>query len=253
MNELVEKLIVHGAHHKMGTVWMSTTLRQVCEAFGLTFVKAPQRGESAQPPTDADVYFDGHSRFDLDALPDFRGSHMVRDLRDVVVSGYHYHLWTKEPWANRPLQRGQWKRFGHEQPAHDMTYVELLNSLPREEALHVEIRRLIPECQQLRDWDFGDPRFTELHFEDMMTDGDRLFGELFRWYGFDDRRADWAAEIAMRRHVSKIKDSGADTPHVRSGRAGQWVEVFSDAHKEAAKEVFGDLLVRMGYAEDLDW
>lgn len=253
MNDLVDKLIVHGARHKMGTVWMATTLRDVCAEFGLSFAQAPQHGEAPPVPADADVYFDSHSRFDLDALPDFRGSHMVRDLRDVVVSGYHYHLWTEEPWANRPLNSGQWERFGHPQPDHDMTYVELLNSLPKDEGIHVEIRRLTFECELLRGWDFDDPRFTELHFEDMMTDGERLFGELFRWYGFDQRLADRAAEIAMRRHVSKIQASAADVPHIRSGRSGQWIDEFTDAHKEAAKAAFGDLLVRMGYAESLDW
>ena len=27
---------------------------------------------------------------------------MIRDPRDVIVSGYFYHQWTDEPWANEP-------------------------------------------------------------------------------------------------------------------------------------------------------
>ena len=39
----------------------------------------------------------------------------------------------------------------------------------------------------------------------------------------------------------------------RKGRAGGWREIFEPAHKYAMKEVAGDLLVRLGYEEDLDW
>lgn len=246
-------LAVHGAHHKMGTVWMATTLRDISKEFGLTFQQAPHGLD--HPPVDdrTDIYFDGHTRFDPTTLREFRGSHMVRDLRDVVISGYHYHLWTDEPWANRPLNRGQRVRFGVPLDGPDLTYVELLNSLPKQEGVLVEMRRLEPLCTQLETWDFAHPAILEVHFEDMMAHGDELFARMFRWWGFDDRHADRAAEIAMSRHISKIKSRGNDDPHLRSGRAGQWVAEFDADHVAAAKERFGELLVRMGYESDLDW
>lgn len=247
------QLAVHGAHHKMGTVWMATTLRSIAREFNLTFQQAPHGLE--HPPIDpaTDIYFDGHSRFDPSTLREFRGSHMVRDLRDVVISGYHYHLWTDEAWANKPLGRGQRKRFGLPADGPDLTYVELLNSLPKHEGILTEMRRLETLCAQLEQWDFDHPSILEVHFEDMMRDGDRHFAELFRWWGFEPEFADRAAEIAMSRHISKIKSSGNDDPHLRSGEARQWEAEFEPDHIAAAKERFGGLLIRMGYESGLDW
>lgn len=250
---VLPQLAVHGAHHKMGTVWLATTLRDIARQFDLVFQQAPHSLDRPPVGPDTDIYFDGHTRFDPSTLREFKGSHMVRDLRDVVVSGYHYHLWTDEGWANRPLNRGQRKRFGVDLAGPDITYVELLNSLDRTDGLLVEMRRLEPLCAQLEAWDFDDPRILELHFEEMMEDGERLFVEMFRWWGFDDEHAERAAEIAMSRHISRIKGRGNTDRHLRSGRAQQWVAEFEPVHIEAAKERFGGLLVRMGYEADLDW
>jgi hypothetical protein len=237
----------------MGTVWFATALREIADEFDLVLQEAPHSLD--RPPVDRQthIYFDGHTRLDVATLPPFRGSHMVRDLRDVVVSGYHYHLWTDETWANRPLRPSQLERFGLELGGAKVTYVELLNSRSKSEGLLIEIARLQPVCSQLASWDFDDPRFLEMKFEDMMSDGHRVANEMFRWWGFRDEDAERATEIIMSRHISQIRKRGLRDPHLRSGMAGQWVEEFDEVHVEAAKTAFGDLLIPMGYEDDLEW
>lgn len=39
----------------------------------------------------------------------------------------------------------------------------------------------------------------------------------------------------------------------RKGSSGQWVEQFSELHKDKFKEIAGRLLVDLGYEDDLDW
>ena len=64
---------------------------------------------------------------------------MVRDPRDMVISGYFYHKWTTERWVRMPGRmdgkdwgRSDWKGW---------TYHDILNSVDQEEGLAIEIHR----------------------------------------------------------------------------------------------------------------
>src|SRR3954466_12518100 len=96
--------LVHCAHHKVGTVWWGNILRAVAQRCGVGYAEI-SRGNV---PGSAAVYLFQHSRH-FDRAPftgrPFRGTHMIRDPRDVLVSGYFYHLWTAERWANLPDPR----------------------------------------------------------------------------------------------------------------------------------------------------
>ncbi|MGZ4127451.1 MAG: hypothetical protein ACXVQY_07775 [Actinomycetota bacterium] len=104
--------LVHCGHHRAGSVWFRGILEEVAAQFGLTFfstylpVVDPPEGE--RPPTaTADVVQFMHSRHfrdDLFAGRSIRGSHIVRDPRDIAVSAYRYHLWSDEPWVNTPAK-----------------------------------------------------------------------------------------------------------------------------------------------------
>ena len=56
-----------------------------------------------------------------------------------------------------------------------------------------------------------------------------------------------AAEIAARRVYSPA------SPTFRTGQIGGWRQHFEPRHREAFKEVAGQLLVDLGYERDLDW
>jgi len=43
------------------------------------------------------------------------------------------------------------------------------------------------------------------------------------------------------------------TSHYRKGRPGDWVNHFTDHHKILFKELYPDLLVRLGYESSNDW
>ncbi|MGH8914193.1 MAG: hypothetical protein ACRDZM_06725, partial [Acidimicrobiia bacterium] len=49
------------------------------------------------------------------------------------------------------------------------------------------------------------------------------------------------------------KEGAEGRSHVRSGRTGEWREVFTDDHKSHFKEAGGDLLIRLGYETDDTW
>ena len=40
---------------------------------------------------------------------------------------------------------------------------------------------------------------------------------------------------------------------MRSGRSGEWKELFDKNHKQKFKELFGDILVKLNYETSNDW
>ncbi len=247
-------LLVHGSHHKMGTVYIHTVLRELCQRHDLGLLN----GSQADLDADVDVFFQNNSRIAVDSLPPFRGSHMVRDLRDVVISGYRYHQWTREEWASRPMSPPQVQRLGCEDVAGDQpSYRELLNRVDPERGIGIEIRRVgLGLAASLRRWDFTDERFLEIRFEDLMAAPADGFERILRWYGLTDEIVDSGCEVAARRSLESINARPVEQrpPHARSGGStGKWQELFTDEHKRELKELAGDLLIDLGYAEDDAW
>lgn len=247
-------LLIHGSHHKMGTVYVHTVLERICAKHGLCYLNGVQSEVSAQ----TDFLFQNQGRFDLDALPPFRGTHVVRDLRDVVISGYDYHKWTHEGWAHTPMTgRELFKLKSDEKLAGEITYQQLLTGLDPEEGIAIEMRRLaIGVAPDLQRWDFDDPRFLELRFEDLRNDPVPVFRQMFEWYGFQSSIVDAGAKIARQRSLEQISTRPIDErpPHTRSGGSrGAWQDRFTTDTKREFKTLMGPLLIKLGYADDETW
>jgi hypothetical protein len=233
-------LLVHGAHHKAGTVWFRRVLQAVATEYGLRFFG----GSQDDLPPQADLFFQDNSWIDADALQAFRGSHVIRDPRDLVVSGYHYHLWTGEAWAHEP-----WPSLGGK------TYQEHLRSLDEDGGLHAEIDRVAKMALDMVRWDYDDARFVNLRYEDVVADGSTAFTTIFQHYGFSDAAVARSTEIALGFTLEKAaaipKPEGKS--HVRSGKPGEWRDRFTAAHLEHCKEAMADTLVALGYESGTDW
>lgn len=236
------RLLLHCCHHKTGTAWSRAVLHAVAGHYGLRFEIV--RGHRPHPGTA--VVLKNDSQIDVATLPDFLGSHMIRDPRDVVVSAYFYHLWTKEAWAHEPSPE-----YG------GLSYQAYLCSLPREEGLLAEIRHSLPVIEQMARWDYTDPRFLELRYEDAIADETTTFTALFRHYGFNPDAVATSVGIARRfsfeRLAGRRLGEASEGSHLRSGQPGQWREVFNDEHGALFKEVAGLALVAIGYETDNRW
>lgn len=240
-----EHLIVHCSHHKVGTVWFKRILERLAKEYGLNLYSGPQSGL----PESAHVFLEEHSQVDPSQLRTFRGSHMVRDPRDIVISGYFYHLWTKEEWANIPQER-----YGN------VSYQTYLNALPQSEGLIAEMNRFALEYSDLRDmtcWDYDNPNFLELKYEETLNDEEETFRRLFSHYGFNAEAIEdglrIADEISFKNYKKKIEKNKKQKSHLRSGKTGEWRDLFDESHKEHCKALMGDALIQLGYESDKDW
>lgn len=232
--------IVHCSHHKAGTVWFGNVLGGLARAGGLRFAEMTD----SRIPDNVDVTLYQHSRlFDRAAWEQttFRGSHIIRDPRDVVVSGYFYHLWTHEAWANRPDPR-----FG------GRSYQEELNRVDQDRGIQLEIERVCRTVlPDMLAWDYAQPEFIELKYEDLIRDESGVFETVFRHYGLSEglvRRGLAVVEAASFSKQTRGPAGGENrTSHLRSGKAGQWCEYFSDEHLRSWQAAAGDAAQVLGY------
>lgn len=237
------RLILHCCHHKVGTTWFRNILSQIAREYGLAFQSCNQN-ELRQ---NTDIFLQNHSLVDLSLLPYYWGSHMIRDPRDVIISGYFYHLWTKEQWSHIPKAK-----YGN------MSYQQYLNSLDREEGILAEMERFASyDLKHMIEWDYNNPNFLEFKYEDIINNEKQIFYEIFKHYGFSESAINVSLRIAKnfsfknvtKRNLGETKDKS----HLRSGCPGEWRELFSEQHKAHCKCLLGDALIKLGYEFDYSW
>jgi len=245
-------VIIHCCYHKIGTHWIGRILRDISAEYGLSFKTGfdYRTIKGFEDNQDADIFLDLGSHVKLDQLPNYVGSHMIRDPRDMVVSGYFYHKWTDEHWANFP--KAEYR---------GMSYKEYLNSLDQNAGLLEEIKRVSFWVPHMASWDFNNPRMYEIKYEDIIVDEQPIFHEMFTHYGFSGQAVDRCCHIAEKYSIQRLKKKKkkGDSPkksggsHIRSGKTGEWKELFKNEHKKLFKELYPNALVRLGYEIDDNW
>lgn len=240
-------LIVHCCYHKVGTVWFGRVLRAVAAQFGMRHGTGANYDRIVEFETKAnsDVFLDFGSHVNLTMLPRrWKASHMIRDPRDLVVSGYFYHRWTNENWANLP--RAEYR---------GMTYRQFLNSVPKQEGLLEEIRRNSFWIPHMAGWRFSGPDVFEIRYEDIVQDEEPVLRGMFRHFEFNDRSTERAIAIGRRYNFETLKSKGGagSKSHLRSGRTSEWREHFGSVHVDLFKKLYPGVLPKLGYERSDDW
>lgn len=208
----------------------------------------------------------------LKSYKDYKGVHLIRDPRDVLISGYYSHLKTHSTAAWPELEE----------------YRQKLKTVPFEEGLMMEMDFNAGYFEDMMSWDYNNPNVIELRFEDIPRID---FEDVFSFLGLsatDSRSVDfwfhfWRVvnflhlkkmspikNYNMKTPISKLlwivhvnsyaRLSGGRTPgeenkdsHYRSGVSGEWKDVLTEEHKKAFKEKFPGLLEKLGYETSADW
>ncbi len=178
---------------------------------------------------------------------DFRISRFVRDPRDLIVSGYFYHLRGAEPWFrfSNPSNK-YWEPINGHTPVNmpsGVSYSEYLQGLSKEQGLLAEMEFRKNHLQSMREWPEDDPRIRVFRYEEILGNERQTFEDLLRFYEvtpMEIRAGGWMAQ----RYALK---SGRTGKHVRNPAPGQWREHFSKAVIDHFSEQYGDLLDRLKY------
>lgn len=226
-----------GTHHKAMTTYFKAVLKLL--AFGLNARFEDISKEAPQSKTR--VFLSTHSRTPWSEIGLYRGIHIMRDPRDMIVSSYHYHLWTNELWAHVPDENGK-------------TYQEKLQAASKTEGLFMTIRHFIFFSREtLENWNLDDPDILEVAYDDLMGDKrDELYSEMFSFLGLTGKEHELGVrlmrlfEAGKRTKVSAAKTN--ERAHIRSGRSGQWKDELEPEHLVYIEQELGHILDKFGYA-----
>jgi len=188
--------------------------------------------------------------------PEARVIHIIRDGRDRTVSSMH------RGW--RRASQGYLHRLSSEELARG----EALRENPREmtETGVFTQERL---RQAARHWNLlvgravedgpallGD-RYTEVRYEDLLEHPHQEVDRLLGFLGVDAQESvvESCVNSASFEKLSRGRERGQEDPSsfYRKGVAGDWKNYFTEEDRRVFKEEAGELLIRLGYEEDLDW
>ncbi len=172
---------------------------------------------------------------------EFRGFHVIRDPRDILVSAYFSHKYSHKllaPWLED--QRRNLERI-------DDVEEGLLYDLEMFTSVYL---------RKMQSWDYNDDRMYETRFERITTDPKAEWDAILNFTGLPFDR-DWfhaRLEAASFERLSSRKKGEEDQQsHFRKGVAGDWRNHFTDRVKDAFKKDFGQMLIDLGYETDMNW
>jgi len=258
-------------HHKVGTELLSKTFGSISRRMGWRF--ATLNGQKTELAADADVMLYAHSLIDpFGITKPFAGMHLVRDPRDIIISGYLYHQRTTEAWCtNTNFQQTavidfpqvpysqrwrseSWKR-DYLRLLAGRSYQEHLMSLPQNEGILFEMDRYAGwTIQSMASWNYGHPSILELRFEDLMAHYDDNFRRIFQSIGMLDDDIEVALKLAAAHDLSRKDDETIRRmKHVSSPQPQKWRKYFDDELKTAFRKRFGNILIDLGYETSHSW
>ncbi len=252
-----KRLMCVSAHHKSGTVWIKRVLREVRKKRGIPLIgiwadrhlpRVPEEGRAFL------VNWAGYFPKEIWARSDVGFLHLIRDPRDILLSGCAYH--------QKASEKGE--KFLH-QPRKDLngkTYQEHLKSLPtqHDKLVFEMMHKHAQTVSEMRDWPWDDPRVAELRYEELMQDRScRMARASFAKVGLADEDLDTAVEAFYDNSVF----GGLSDPKARKGRlnkhitsngmTNRWRQELPRSVGALYAKHFGDDLIALGYETDISW
>ena len=253
-------------YHKVGTVLMGKVLLRIAKALRLTMAQKP--GLANDATRDADIVMFPHALigFDLDRRF-FRGVRLIRDPRDVWVSGYLYHRRCSEDWCinkdltpETPLRypkvpRSQehlpdaWKQ-AYLDSLGGRSYQENLLALDQKEGLRFELDRYAGwTIKAMAAWK-PHPAVFDLPIEAFADDYDAAMTAVFERLGLSGDRLQLALSIAAKEDISRMNDQQIEAnPHIHSRSLSKWRTFLSDNDLAYYEARFAGVAEALGYRD----
>ncbi len=256
-------------HHKAGTVLFTKVFRDIAAAFCWQYDQFFRWSDDRRA---GDIAHFATALVGPRVLEeDFRGVHVVRDPRNLAVSGYAYHRRCREEWcintnfdATPPIEYPR-VPYSQERRSEDWkrrylvdlagrSYQEHLQRLAPEEGLLFEMRHYaLWTTEQMLAWNYSDPRILEVKLEELSTQFDAVWLNIFTHLGFDDKQRDAALAIARRHDLSRMRsEERASIDHVSFSESVDWKDHFSPVHRSEYDARYGSAHQRLGYSDSGD-
>lgn len=233
-------LILHFSYHKCMTSYFNSIFHYLGEKWNWNFRHHNSDYESFHKTL---AGYSNNSIYSLNNVDpklslikvDYRGTHVVRDPRDLVVSGYRYHKWCQEKWTLVPMNTNFREQIKLKQlglgACSELSYQELLNRVDEETGYLLEYNWRKPMFGQMLNWNFHNPKILELKYEDILGKEEYVFFDIFKFYGFDERMIRFAMKFTMEKSFrnKKANKKTGDNRHAAVGAIAQWKEFMPNS------------------------
>ena len=277
-------------HHKCATSWIDQILMEISFHMGLHLeivhrpVKWAQHGSlpALVQSVDADIVAYTNATMDHIAdLPFAYGFHVIRDPRDILVSAYFSHLKTHptDNWpeleshrtrlANLSKEEGLFAEmdfsarqfedmynWDYEQPNVLEYKLEELSPAP-----YAGFTTIMRHLQLLDEQEVHPLTYLSLWINRWLYRVRHIIPRtmhpprLIKHHTLPARTLDEIVEMKSFKKLSGGRTRGEEdaSSHFRKGEPGDWANHFTKQHKEAFKDRFNEVLVKLGYEDDASW
>jgi hypothetical protein len=251
-------------YHKVGSSLCASIAQRIASRFGWNadcLLGLVNRVDRSKPM----VTF-SHSLidFDLSSYP-HKGVRLIRDPRDVWLSGYLYHRRCHESWCineefdvNSPIlfprvpysqqhRTEEWKRH-YIGGLGGMSYQKNLLVRDEDAGLSFEMERYAEwTISAMASWK-ADPATIDVKIEDFMADFDGVLTRILRHFGLSEADVPAALSSAAAEDIGRMTDSQlAGNPHIYSRSISKWRAMLTTEQLRNFEIRYGDAIEQLGY------
>jgi hypothetical protein len=252
------------SYHKTGTSLFLGVMTRLAQTMGLRL--ANLYGPVARVPADADIVLLPHSLL-FGRLPaGCRAVRIVRDPRDIWVSGYLYHRHCNEPWCTNAVTDPtppilvprvdhammHWPEAAKAAYVYRLagrSYRQNLLDRSREQGLDFELEGYTAATlAAMEAWRFGPAEVIDVQLETIMAGFDGAMGALFAHFGFSPGDIERALEVAQAEDINRMDDDAiAARPQIHARSISKWRALLTEAQTRRFEARYGALIERLGY------
>ncbi|MDA8570339.1 sulfotransferase domain-containing protein [Schleiferiaceae bacterium] len=226
-------------HHKCGTKLFGKIFLKMAVEYGWSYSNVSRKDEIVP---NSEVVFFLNAKINPEQLPKkYIGIHLIRDPRDVLVSGYLYHKRTNEAWCTNKkndiskkisypqvpysqMHRSEIWKANYLKSLKGKSYQETLNSLNQYEGLLFELQHYCAwTLEDIEDSIVDTDMVLEVKFEEVMKDYDNSMKKVFNHCNFTKEEFEFAIVQSKKENLKNMseKELKANT-HISSKQTSKW-------------------------------
>lgn len=269
--EISSKLLVHFTYHKCLTVYYNRIFNHFSAEYKFNkqhFEKIEEFVDCLNVPEQSGLFtihlYRRHKEESInDRWPDnpdmprsekMAISHFTRHPKDLIVSGYKYHLWCNEPFFTSDSFK--WERYiqspifkecvlpKHGEPNRE-SYRSFLNRIDKFSGMVIECLFRETTFPIMENWNYANPNCLTQRYEDIVGNEMEAFERLIEHYQIKKPYRNRLLELADLYSLKNQKTKARS--HVRDGRSRQWEDEFTPQLDEVFHRLYPELLKKTGY------
>jgi hypothetical protein len=130
------------------------------------------------------------------------------------------------------------------------SYKELLNQVDEFTGYQLELNLRGKHFKLMDEWNYSNPNFLELKYENVFKNEITTFKSIFDFYGFHDEMKKEGLKIVEQFTFESLKKKGkaGNKKHAATGISGRWKDQLPEVVVNKFDERFGDLIEKTHYS-----